>query len=174
MAIVSPLWLQNEEYPAALDRLILPHAFGFDAHVLWGMEVTAGPGAQEVTVGPGQAVVGDADEVVGQMVLVTNDAPLVVGQYTQPSGAHVMALSFASSPSFPPNEEVGFVNVDVGDDPTPGMAALVEVAAAAPGVTITAGMLTDRRVVIPANRTYVSTGAPPPSLPPLTMWLRVS
>lgn len=173
MTIVSPLWLQNEEYPAALDRLIVPHAFGFDPHVLWGMEVTPGPGAQEVTVAPGQAVVGDADEVVGQMVLVTNDAPLVVGQYTQPV-AHVMALSFLSSPGFPADEEVGFVNVDVGDDPTPGMATLVEVAAAAPGATITAGMLTDRRVVIPPNRTYVSTDAPPPSLPPHTMWLVVS
>ena len=81
----------DQEYNLRMRRLHNRHLHGYG--IAWGLEVTSGPGLQEVTVQPGMAIDRYFDSVnqeeIGREIVVTNDIAVNLSSFAPGSGVYI-------------------------------------------------------------------------------------
>lgn len=185
MTILTPLWMQNPDYPARYDRQLIARCFGSRELVFDGLVVSQnGGGDVSVNVSAGAVLVQGDDQVNQGMYLVVIDAvenvampavpgadkriDLVVVQVNDPQAGgaagddatlDVVQGTPAANPSPPATPDSAYV--------------LAQVLRTAGDTAVLTAQITDvaARGVWPYT---VSTSAVPASLPPNYLYVRVS
>lgn len=185
MALLTPLWLQNGEYPARYDRQFVRRAFGAREMVFEGLTVAQnGAGAVSVIVAAGACVIQGDDQSVQGAYLVENDAAITLSMPAVPgSDKRIDVISVRiNDPQAggPAGDNASLVVTQGTASATPAVPATPTSAIAIAQVLRTAGdaailtsMITDvaPRGLWPYT---VSTSAVPATLPSNYLYVRVS
>ncbi len=185
MTLLTPLWMQNGEYPAQYDRQLVQRAFGGREMVFDGLGVTQnGAGAVSVVVSAGSCVVQGDDEDDQGMYLIVNDDPMTLSMPAVPgSNKRIDLISVRiNDPQAggPAGDNASLVVTQGTISATPAAPATPTSAIPIARVLRTAGdaaILTAQITDVAARGLWpytVATAAVPAQLPPNYLYVRVN